>query len=295
MSNNLEGVNIRKKKMENFLNYINKHNYLSRNPVFLIFISDDFERYKNEIREGVTFFDICQKKVKEIIIGEKKQTHHILDLSEENIKKEKLRFQRIEKGVEMSADFIKNILSEIKIKSKTLLKISEVTQILNNSNFQLEVNGVDNDFVVMKAEYKLESDCYKSIGEKLNGYAGKIELLNENVVNYRNIVIALIEIFERKKQIDFELQKEKNEEFLQNKEGINKMGKLANELNIQFIEELNNFKENLEGNYLSYIEQFFSLKKQMEEETKYSFSGERFGVVNNTNNNHLNYNDEHFS
>ena len=295
MSNNLEGVNIRKKKMENFLNYINKHNYLSRNPVFLIFISDDFERYKNEIREGVTFFDICQKKVKEIIIGEKKQTHHILDLSEENIKKEKLRFQRIEKGVEMSADFIKNILSEIKIKSKTLLKISEVTQILNNSNFQLEVNGVDNDFVVMKAEYKLESDCYKSIGERLNGYAGKIELLNENVVNYRNIVIALIEIFERKKQIDFELQKEKNEEFLQNKEGINKMGKLANELNIQFIEELNNFKENLEENYLSYIEQFFSLKKQMEEETKYSFSGERFGVVNNTNNNPLNYNDEHFS
>ena len=295
MSNNLEGVNIRKKKMENFLNYINKHNYLSRNPVFLIFISDDFERYKNEIREGVTFFDICQKKVKEIIIGEKKQTHHILDLSEENIKKEKLRFQRIEKGVEMSADFIKNILSEIKIKSKTLLKISEVTQILNNSNFQLEVNGVDNDFVVMKAEYKLESDCYKSIVEKLNGYAGKIELLNENVVNYRNIVIALIEIFERKKQIDFELQKEKNEEFLQNKEGINKMGKLANELNIQFIEELNNFKENLEGNYLSFIEQFFSLKKQMEEETKYSFSGERFGVVNNTNNNSLNYNDEHFS
>ena len=295
MSNNLEGVNIRKKKMENFLNYINKHNYLSRNPVFLIFISDDFERYKNEIREGVTFFDICQKKVKEIIIGEKKQTHHILDLSEENIKKEKLRFQRIEKGVEMSADFIKNILSEIKIKSKTLLKISEVTQILNNSNFQLEVNGVDNDFVVMKAEYKLESDCYKSIVEKLNGYAGKIELLNENVVNYRNIVIALIEIFERKKQIDFELQKEKNEEFLQNKEGINKMGKLANELNIQFIEELNNFKENLEKNYLSYIEQFFSLKKQMEEETKYSFSGERFGVVNNTNNNPLNYNDEHFS
>lgn len=295
MSNNLEGVNIRKKKMENFLNYINKHNYLSRNPVFLIFISDDFERYKNEIREGVTFFDICQKKVKEIIIGEKKQTHHILDLSEENIKKEKLRFQRIEKGVEMSADFIKNILSEIKIKSKTLLKISEVTQILNNSNFQLEVNGVDNDFVVMKAEYKLESDCYKSIVEKLNGYAGKIELLNENVENYRNIVIALIEIFERKKQIDFELQKEKNEEFLQNKEGINKMGKLANELNIQFIEELNNFKENLEGNYLIYIKQFFSLKKQMEEETKYSFSGERFGVVNNTNNNPLNYNDEHFS
>ena len=210
MSNNLEGVNIRKKKMENFLNYINKHYYLSKNPVFLIFISYDFERYKNEIREGVTFFDICQKKVKEFIIGDKKPTHHILDLSEENIKKEKLRFQRIEKGVEMSADFIKNILSEIKSKSKSLLKISEVTHILNDSNFQLEVNGVDNDFVVMKSEYKLESDCYKSIGEKLNGYAGKIEVLYENVVNYRNVVIALIEIFERKKKMksSFRIKKE---------------------------------------------------------------------------------------
>ena len=30
------------------------------------------------------------------------------------------------------------------------------------------------------------------------------------------------------------------------------MGKLANELNIQFIDELNNFKENLEKNYILY-------------------------------------------
>ena len=85
-----------------------------------------------------------------------------------------------------------------------------MTHILNDSNFQLEVNGVDNDFVVMKSEYKLESDCYKSIGEKLNGYAGKIEVLYENVVNYRNVVIALIEIFERKKKMksSFRIKKE---------------------------------------------------------------------------------------
>ena len=293
MVNKVELINNRKMKMENFLNYINKHYYLSKNPVFLIFLSDDFERYKNEIKEGVTFYDICQKKVKQLL-KIKKRNDQILDLSEENVKKEKLRYEKIEKGVEMSGNFLSNILNEIKIKYQHLLKISQITLILNNSNFQLEVNGIDNDFVVMKSNLKNESNCYKDICEKLNDYIKKIEDLYENVVNYRNVLIALIEIFERKKVIDFQLQKEKNEEFLQNQEGICKMGKKANELNIQFAEELNNFKTNLEKNYLLYMEQFFKLKKTLEEEIKYSFSGERFDVIKGTNN-PVEYNDNHFS
>ena len=72
------------------------------------------------------------------------------------------------------------------------------------------------------------------------------------------------------------------------------MSKKANELNIQFAEELNNFKTNLEKNYLLYMEQFFKLKKTLEEEIKYSFSGERFDVIKGTNN-PVEYNDNHFS
>ena len=47
--------------------------------------------------------------------------------------------------------YFSEIPDEIKIKYQHLLKISQITQILNNSNFQLEVNGIDNDFVVMKS------------------------------------------------------------------------------------------------------------------------------------------------
>lgn len=279
--------------MENFLNYINKHYYLSKNPVFLIFLSDDFERYKSEIREGVTFYDICQKKIKQLL-KIKKRNPNFLDLSEENVKKERLRYEKIEKGAESSGVFLSKVLDEIKQKYKHLLEISEITQILNNSNFQLEVNGIDNDFVVMKSNLKNESSCYKAICEKLIDYIKKIEELYENVVNYRNVLTALIEIFDRKKEIDFKLQKEKNEEFLQNQEGICKMAKKANELNIQFAEELNNFKTNLEKNYLIYMDQFFKLKKTLEEEIKYSFSGEKFDVIKGINNS-VEYNDNHFS
>ena len=142
-------------------------------------------------------------------------------------------------------------------------------------------------------EYK--KNFLESMGEVCScNDCTKKHRFNENVVNYRNVLIALIEIFERKKVIDFQLQKEKNEEFLQNQEGICKMGKKANELNIQFAEELNNFKTNLEKNYLLYMEQFFKLKKTLEEEIKYSFSGEQFDVIKGTNN-PVEYNDNHFS
>ena len=42
------------------------------------------------------------------------------------------------------------------------------------------------------------------------------------------------------------------------------------------------------------MEQFFKLKKTLEEEIKYSFSGERFDIIKGTNN-PVEYNDNHFS
>ena len=38
--------------LENYLGYICKHIYLSKNPIFLIFISDEFERYRDKINEN---------------------------------------------------------------------------------------------------------------------------------------------------------------------------------------------------------------------------------------------------
>ena len=47
----------RKKSIEEYLNYIHTHKYLCRNPIYLIFLSDDFERYKNENYQKTTIYD----------------------------------------------------------------------------------------------------------------------------------------------------------------------------------------------------------------------------------------------
>jgi hypothetical protein len=41
----------RKKQIEEYLNYLNSHKYLSKNQIFLIFLSNDFDKYKNELNK----------------------------------------------------------------------------------------------------------------------------------------------------------------------------------------------------------------------------------------------------
>ena len=46
--NNKDKAEEMKNQLENYLGYICKHIYLSKNPIFLIFISDEFERYREK-------------------------------------------------------------------------------------------------------------------------------------------------------------------------------------------------------------------------------------------------------
>ncbi len=55
--NNDYSLEKRKKSIEEYLNYINSHYYLRHNPIFNIFLSDDFERYKTEYSKKSTIYD----------------------------------------------------------------------------------------------------------------------------------------------------------------------------------------------------------------------------------------------
>jgi hypothetical protein len=55
--NNDYSLEKRKKQIEDYLNYINNHRYLNQNPIFLIFLSDDFERYKTDYNNKSTIYD----------------------------------------------------------------------------------------------------------------------------------------------------------------------------------------------------------------------------------------------
>jgi len=47
----------RKKKIEEYLNYINNHKYLSQNPIFEIFFTNEFDYYKSELMKNSNFYD----------------------------------------------------------------------------------------------------------------------------------------------------------------------------------------------------------------------------------------------
>ena len=53
--NNKDSVEEMKNQLENYLGYICKHIYLSKNPIFSIFISDEFERYRKKINNDDSY------------------------------------------------------------------------------------------------------------------------------------------------------------------------------------------------------------------------------------------------
>jgi hypothetical protein len=55
--NNTQLIEKRKNQIEDYLNYIYKHNYLSLNPNFQIFISEDFEKIKNENIKTISTYE----------------------------------------------------------------------------------------------------------------------------------------------------------------------------------------------------------------------------------------------
>ena len=66
--NNDSHLGKRKRQIEEYLNYIHLHKYLSQNQIYLIFLSDDFEQYKNDYNKKNTFYDkIYSIKIKTYI------------------------------------------------------------------------------------------------------------------------------------------------------------------------------------------------------------------------------------
>lgn len=55
--NNDSHLEKRKRQIEEYLNYIHTHKYLSTNQIYLIFLSDDFERYKTEYNKKNTLYE----------------------------------------------------------------------------------------------------------------------------------------------------------------------------------------------------------------------------------------------
>ncbi len=114
------------------------------------------------------------------------------------------------------------------------------------------------------------------------------------------MISSLIQIFERKEKFEFELKREKNEDFFVggNKENeINELEKNVKNIQKQFYYELNNFHQELESFSVVYLKEFFDLKKQLELNQRKIFDKYKFNYVNlieenSSNNKNNNKNDE---
>ena len=275
----------RKTKIEKYLNYINKHYYLSKNPVFLIFLSDDFERYKNDLKDGKNLYKLIKNKYNNYmnIVKSKNKKFFNIDLNDKNLQNEKERINKILKGVNMLIGFLKEEIEQINIQYNSLEEISKISNFFSDSSFSLEKKNFTENYLIYKNNLNNESICCKELSKEKKLFYDKINNIYEKIIVYRNMINSLIQIFERKEKFEFELKREKNEDFYVggNKENeIVELEKNVKNIQKQFYYELNNFHQELEGFGVVYLKEFFDLKKQLELNQRKIFDKYKFNYVN---------------
>ena len=275
----------RKTKIEKYLNYINKHYYLSKNPVFLIFLSDDFERYKNDLKDGKNLYKLIKNKYNNYmnyVISRQKKFFNI-ELDDKNLQKEKERLNKILTGINMLIEFLKNEIEQINIQFDSLEEISKISNFFSDASFSLEKKNFSENYLIYKDNLNNESICCKELSKEKKLFYDKINNVYEKIIVYRNMISSLIQIFERKEKFEFELKREKNEDFFVggNKENeINELEKNVKNIQKQFYYELNNFHQELESFSVVYLKEFFDLKKELELNQRKIFDKYKFNYVN---------------
>jgi hypothetical protein len=234
------------------------------------------------------------------IVKTKNKKFFNIDLNDKNLQNEKERINKILKGVNMLIGFLKEEIEQINIQYNSLEEISKISNFFSDSSFSLEKKNFTENYLIYKNNLNNESICCKELSKEKKLFYDKINNIYEKIIVYRNMINSLIQIFERKEKFEFELKREKNEDFYVggNKENeIVELEKNVKNIQKQFYYELNNFHQELEGFGVVYLKEFFDLKKQLELNQRKIFDKYKFNYVNlieenPSNNKNNNKNDE---
>jgi hypothetical protein len=233
-----ENIEEKKNMLENYLGYICKHIYLSKNPIFLIFISDEFERYRDKINENNNesfsiyslvklYLNESYKLSKNFIYSKllsssssNNETYNIngnlsIEISDKRLRNEKLRLEKIVSGTEKFITSLGDEIASVSQKIESMKNLNKISNILKDSNFRVELNqnNMDDNFLNQKNFFSLESVVYLKMAENYEIYVKKIKEIHKNLIKYKEVTEALIEAFIRKEKVEFELKKEKNSDF----------------------------------------------------------------------------------
>ena len=273
--------------LENYLGYICKHIYLSKNPIFLIFISDEFERYRDKINENSNesfsiysliklYLNESYKLSKNFISNKllsssssNNETYNLngnlsIEISDKRLRNEKLRLEKIISGTDKFIISLGDEISSVSQKIESMKNLNKISNILKDSNFRVELNqnNMDDNFLNQKNFFSMESVVYLKMAENYEIYVKKIKEIHKNLIKYKEVTEALVEAFIRKEKVELELKKEKNSDFTMDNEKIGEMAENYRKVEIQFFEELSNYHKNIENMFSVYANNYIDIKNK---------------------------------
>ena len=278
-----------KNMLENFLGYICKHLYLSKNKIFLIFISDDFERYRDKINENnnesfsiYSLVKLCfnesYKYSKNLISNKLKSSSNAnneidnsnsnfsIEISDKRLRNEKIRLEKIITGTEKFISSLGEEIASVSQKIESMKNLNKISDILKDSNFRVELNqnNIDDTFLNQKKFFSLESIVYIKMAENYEIYVKKIKEIHRNLIKYKEVTEALVEAFIRKEKVELDYNKEKNADFSMgnNQQKIRELTENYRNVEIQFFEDLSNFHKNIENMFSVYANNYIDIKNK---------------------------------
>ena len=282
-----ESIEEIKNMLENYLGYICKHIYLSKNPIFLIFISDEFERYRDKINENnnesfsvYSLIKLCfneSYKLSKNFISSKllssssvnNETDNIngnlsIEISDKRLRDEKIRLEKIISGTEKFINSLGEEIASVSEKIESMKNLNKISNILKDSNFRVELNqnNIDDNFLNQKNFFSLESIVYIKMAENYEIYVKKIKEIHKNLIKYKEVTEALIEAFIRKEKVELEFKKEKNSDFSMGNEKMRELTENYRNVEIQFFEELSNYHKNIENVFSVYANNYIDIKNK---------------------------------
>ena len=266
-----ENIEEKKNMLENYLGYI--------------FISDEFERYRDKINENSNesfsiysliklYLNESYKLSKNFISNKllsssssNNETYNLngnlsIEISDKRLRNEKLRLEKIISGTDKFIISLGDEISSVSQKIESMKNLNKISNILKDSNFRVELNqnNMDDNFLNQKNFFSMESVVYLKMAENYEIYVKKIKEIHKNLIKYKEVTEALVEAFIRKEKVEFELKKEKNSDFSMGNEKLGEMAENFRKVEIQFFEELSNYHKNIENMFSVYTNNYIDIK-----------------------------------
>ena len=273
--------------LENYLGYICKHIYLSKNPIFLIFISDEFERYRDKINENnndnfsiYSLVKLCVNEsykysknlISNTLMSSSNANNEIsngnltIEISDKRLREEKNILEKIIAGTEKFISSLGEEIASVSQKIENMKNMNKISNILKDSNFRVELNqnNIDDIFLNQKNFFSLESKVYIKMAENYEKYVKIIKEIHKNLIKYKEVTEALTEAFIRKEKVELDYNREKNADFPigNDQQKMRELTENYRNVEIQFFEELSNYHKNIENMFSVYANNYIDIKNK---------------------------------